>query len=96
MKQCLVIKVEENGKHRTWNCQLEAGHEGRHRSITGHRVWDDLPDPVAPSPPITSVEDALLALEEIKDHLFESVQVMVDERCEEIQRVIDCLSKLEL
>lgn len=37
-KQCSSIKVEDS---RTWKCQLLPNHRGeRHRSFSGHRVWD--------------------------------------------------------
>lgn len=44
---CGAMKVEygtsnaNQHKRRSWSCQLVEGHEGRHASASGHRMWED-------------------------------------------------------
>lgn len=38
--RCGSMKIETVGRRRSWRCQLAEGHDGRHKSVTGHRNWD--------------------------------------------------------
>lgn len=38
--RCPARKDEPTGRPRRWRCTLAAGHDGRHRHETAHRVWD--------------------------------------------------------
>jgi hypothetical protein len=50
VNRCESVKVEYGGdkatrrRHRSWRCDLVAGHAGRHESRSGHRYWAD-PEP---------------------------------------------------
>ena len=41
VNRCDSVKHEDNGKPRSWRCQLVAGHPGFHTSFSGHRTWGE-------------------------------------------------------